>query len=136
MRVKGFLPKRPFLCRINAAVAIDQKCHQADRKKCKPIFHTKYFHSDQNRCAKYWLHFPPPRIQVPQPANRPTAIVRARNPLSNRLFIFHSPFQFVHFLQFIGVVFCLVYVMYHVFPLRFNRFLNKYYKVVCLWLFF
>ena len=23
--------------------------HQADRKKCKPIFHTKYFHSDQNR---------------------------------------------------------------------------------------
>ena len=49
MRVKGFLPKRPFLCRINAAVAIDQKCHQADRKKCKPIFHTKYFHSDQNR---------------------------------------------------------------------------------------
>lgn len=52
MRVKGFLPKRPFLCRINAAVAIDQKCHQADRKKCKPIFHTKYFHSDQNRSQK------------------------------------------------------------------------------------
>ncbi len=46
-----FYQKRPFLCRINAAVAIDQKCHQADRKKCKPIFHTKYFHSDQNRRA-------------------------------------------------------------------------------------
>ena len=44
-----FYQKDRFLCRINAAVAIDQKCHQADRKKCKPIFHTKYFHSDQNR---------------------------------------------------------------------------------------
>lgn len=99
MRVKGFLPKRPFLCGINAAVAIDQKCHQADRKKCKPFFHTKYFHSDQNRCAKYWLHFPPPRIQVPR---RPSLAVLPHFPPQNQGILNGGNWIFLFFDDFPG----------------------------------
>ncbi len=52
---QGIFTKKTVSVHINASTC--RKYH-ADRKKCKPIFHTKYFHSDQNRSHKVLVALP------------------------------------------------------------------------------